>query len=138
MRRYLTFMMSSIVILVVSLSTAANVRAQEAGRTVSCVLRHSAVAGLDESGSIDTHTTDNDSIEAVIEGVGRKEAILNGQHELIRLKEDDHACYYLQPTIAGFSTWVYFKSSNTIIFSKLRAFPLDGRPDSYMMIARCE
>jgi hypothetical protein len=138
MRNDLTLYMSSFVILGVFLSLAAQARTQTAGETVHCVLRHSAVAELDEAGAIDVHTTDNDAIEARIEGLGLKEATFNGAYQLIRLKEDDQAHYYYQPSAEGFVLWVYFKASHVITYAKLRAFPLVGTPSSYLMIAKCE
>ena len=107
-------------------------------KTITCTMRHSAVAALDEEGQIDVHTTDDDEIEVTIEGIGGKTAIFNGTYELTLLKEDAHALYYIQPSIQGLIVWVYFKKQHTVTYAKLRAFPSDGLPSSYLMIAKCE
>jgi hypothetical protein len=113
-------------------------KGEEVGQTVHCTLRHSAVAGLDESARIDVHTTDNDEIDVTIQGIGLKEAVFNGSYRLTLIKKDRFAYYYVQPSAEGFTMWVYFRSSNTITYSKLRAFPADGSPSSYLMIAKCD
>ena len=101
-------------------------------------MKHSAVAELDEKGRIDVLTTDSDEIEVTIEGIGKKKAIFNKIYPLTLMKEDQHAYYYLQPSAEGFIMWVYFKQTHVITYAKLRAFPLDGSPASYLMIAKCE
>ena len=106
--------------------------------TVTCILRHSAVAGLDDHGKIDVHTTTDDSITATLTGLGQDTAIFNGSFRLKRLKEDQHAYYYIQPDDEGVLMWVYFKLSRTLTYAKLRAFPLTGVPSSYLMIGHCE
>jgi len=106
--------------------------------TVTCILRHSAVAELDDHGKIDVHTTTDDSITATLTGLGQDTAIFNGSFRLERLKEDRHAYYYIQPDDEGVLMWVYFKLSRTLTYAKLRAFPLTGVPSSYLMIGHCE
>ena len=104
--------------------------------TVTGVLRHSAVAALDEDGRIDVHTTDNDEIAFRLENVEADTAVFNGTYELLLIKRDAHAYYYLQPSSGGLVLWVYFPEAQTVTYAKLRAFPLDGLPSSYLMIAR--
>ena len=106
--------------------------------TVTCILRHSAVAELDDDGKIDVHTSADDSITATLTGLGQETAVFNGSYSLVRLKEDRHAYYYVQPSDEGVSMWVYFKLSRTLTYAKLRAFPLTGAPSSYLMIGYCE
>jgi len=107
-------------------------------KTIKCTMIHSAVAALDENGEIDVHTTDNDEIQVSIEGIGEKEAGFNGSFKLTLINEDRNAYYYLQPSAEGLVVWAYFKKHNAITYAKLRAFPLDGLPSSYLMIAKCE
>ena len=125
-------------LLVFLILLACHANAGSKGKTVHCVLKHSAVAGLDEKGHIDIHTTDNDEIPVTIENIGEKEAVLNRTYKLTLAKEDQYAYYYGQPSAEGFIMWVYFKDSNTLTYAKLRAFPLDGSPSSYLMIAKCD
>ena len=119
-----------------------SVRAEDQCKTIHCVLRHSAAAGLDEKGSIDVHVTDSDEIEVTITGIGEQEAVFNGTYRLRLMKEDQHAYYYRQSApFGGVIMWVYFKATNTITYAKLRAFPLGplaGTPSSYLMIAKCD
>lgn len=107
-------------------------------KNIHCILSHSAVAGLDEKGNIDVHITGNDTIDVVIEGIGEKEAVFNHEYRLSLIKDDQYAYYYAQPAANGFIIWVYFKVTNTLTYAKLRAFPLDGTPSSYLMIAKCD
>jgi hypothetical protein len=105
---------------------------------ISCTLRHSAVASLNDNGTIDVHTTDDDSIPVRITGIGEKQATFNGAYELTLVKRDGDGLYYLQPSTDGMVLWVYFPKSHTLTYCKLRASPVVGTPDSYMMIAKCD
>lgn len=124
-------------VVVLGLLASSVTQLEGSGKTVFCVLKHSAVAGLDERGRVDVHTTDNDEIAVSIQGIGQKEAVFNGQYRLVLLKEDQHAYYYAQPSAEGMVLWVYYKAADTITYAKLRAFPGDGTPSSYLMIAKC-
>ena len=104
--------------------------------TVSGVLRHSAVAEVNDSGHVDVHTTDNDAIEFTLEHVGADSATFNGQYELRLIKREPDALYYLQSSIRGVIIWAYFPNSRTVTYAKIRSFPITGVPSSYLMIAK--
>ena len=125
-------------LLSLSFVLACYANAESKGKTAHCVLKHSAVAELDKKGRVNVHTTDNDESDVTIEGIGEKEAQFNRSYRLSLMKEDQYAYYYTQPSAEGFIMWVYFKASNTITYAKLRAFPLDGSPSSYLLIAKCD
>lgn len=113
------------------------VRASVFSLDISCVLRSSASAGLNDSGYVYVSTSDEDSIEARIEGIGQKTACFNGDYKLQLMKKDEDAYYYQQETWSGVIIWTYFIKSNTITYAKIRAFPTTGQPSSYLMIAKC-
>ena len=106
--------------------------------TVTCILRHSASAALDDNGTVDVHTSADDSITATLTGLGHDTALFNGSYPLVLLKDDRHAYYYDQPSDEGIVVWAYFKLSRTLTYAKLRAFPLTGAPSSYLMIGLCK
>ena len=126
MRRLL---LGSIIITIISSSAAA--------QDIRCVLKHSAVAQLNENENVDVHTTSNDNIAVEITGIGEKEATFNGVYTLVLIKRDPDALYYLQSTSFGLTLWVYFAKTRTITYCKLRAFPVSELPDSYLIIAKC-
>ena len=105
-------------------------------KTISCMLRISAGARLDNQSKPEVYTTDNDKILVVIVGMGEDIATFNGQFKLHLIKKDSEAYYYQQPSLDGFIMWVYYPKSKTITYCKLRAFPVLGTPDSYLMIAK--
>lgn len=107
------------------------------GLNISCVLSHSASAGLDDRGKIDVHTSEKDSIEVRIKGLGQKYAYFNDDYKLTLIKKDENAYYYQQETIEGLIIWTYFIKSNTITYAKIRTFPITGEPSSYLMISKC-
>ena len=107
-------------------------------KDVSFVLRHSAVAAIDETGKIGVHTTKNDNIVGKIKGIGNKQAYFNEVYLLQLIKSDEDAYYYLQPGGKGLVVWTYFIKSNVVTYAKLRAFPATNLPDSYLMIGKCK
>jgi len=127
-------MMTFISILSVIVSLGGLAEATE----ITCTLRHSAVARLDERSKVDVHTTDNDEIRVKITGIGEKKAIFNDIYELTLIKREEDALYYLQHVSSGVVMWVYFSKSRSLLYCKLRSFPLLGNPDSYLMIGKVD
>lgn len=105
---------------------------------ITATMRHSASARLDDNSRVDVHTASNDEISVNITGIGEKTAIFNGAYELTLIKKDSNALYYMQPAVEGITLWVYFPKTHSITYCKLRAFPVVGTPDSYLMIAKCD
>jgi hypothetical protein len=108
------------------------------GLAISCVLKHSASAGIDDSGNINVHTSDEDSIIVKIEGIGQDIAIFNSSDKLQLIKTDKNAFYYQQETVEGVIIWAYFLKTNVLTYAKIRAFPVLDKPSSYLMISKCK
>ena len=103
---------------------------------IACVLQHSAVAELTHSDSVDVHTTDDDSIAVRLSGLGSDTALSNDTHTLVRIGSDTHAIFYRQEDAPGLVIWAYFPKSHAITYAKLRTYPANGLPSSYLMISR--
>jgi hypothetical protein len=104
---------------------------------MTCVLRHSAVAQLTDSGTIDVHTTSNDSIAVHLSGLGSDTALFDETYRLVRIGADADAIYYRQQGTGRLIIWAYFPKSNTITYAKIGAHPANRQPSSYLMISRC-
>ena len=110
---------------------------------LTCTLTHSASAGVEAGGRVDVHTSTSDHIVATLSEVGAREARVKIAGDdptwpLVLLRDERDAIYYNQPTASGQITWVYFKRSRSVTYSKLRAFPVTGEPSSYLMVGLCQ
>jgi len=105
---------------------------------INCTLKHSASARLDNKDDIDIHVSDKDNIEVRIEGIGNHQAIFNKKYRLVLIKRTSNAFYYSQDFPNGVITWAYFPREKILVYSKVREFPMDDKPDSYIMIGKCQ